>query len=46
MVPDSTLLTLAALTPPQYGGLGLAGWSPAGLSSWMLELINVSMGLT
>ncbi|KAN0107036.1 hypothetical protein V8E52_010544, partial [Russula decolorans] len=37
-----------ALTPLQYGGfaaLRLAGWSPAGLSSWMLELINVSTGL-
>jgi len=34
--------------PLQYGGfaaLGLAGWSFAGLSSWILELINVSTGL-
>jgi YidC/Oxa1 family membrane protein insertase len=48
--PDAveTGLGLAALTPLQYGdlaALGLAGWSPAGLSSWMLELINVSTGL-
>ncbi|KAI0308351.1 hypothetical protein B0F90DRAFT_163704 [Multifurca ochricompacta] len=48
-LPSSeTLDTLAALTPLQYGdlaALGLSGWSPAGLSSWMLELINVSTGL-
>jgi YidC/Oxa1 family membrane protein insertase len=45
---SDALDTLAALTPLQYGdlaALGLAGWSPAGLSSWMLELINVSTGL-
>ncbi|KAI0003838.1 60Kd inner membrane protein-domain-containing protein [Russula compacta] len=45
--PDA-LDTLAALTPLQYGdlaALGLAGWSPSGLSTWMLELINVSTGL-
>jgi YidC/Oxa1 family membrane protein insertase len=47
--PPDALDTLAALTPLQYGdlaALGLAGWSPAGLSSWMLELINVSTGLS
>jgi YidC/Oxa1 family membrane protein insertase len=48
-LPQSEVLdTLAALTPLQSGdlaALGLAGWSPAGLSSWMLELINVSAGL-
>jgi YidC/Oxa1 family membrane protein insertase len=45
---DALDTTIAALAPLQYGdlaALGLAGWSPAGLSSWMLELINVSMGL-
>ena len=45
--PD-TIDTLAALAPLQYGdlaALGLAGWSPAGLATWMLELINVSAGL-
>jgi YidC/Oxa1 family membrane protein insertase len=45
---SDALDTLAALTPLQYGdlaALGLAGWSPAGVSSWMLELINVSTGL-
>lgn len=45
---SDALDTLTALTPLQYGdlaALGLAGWSPAGLSSWMLELINVSAGL-
>jgi len=45
--PDA-LDTVAALTPLQYGdlaALGLAGWTPAGLSSWMLELINVSTGM-
>ena len=48
-LPQSDVLdTLAALTPLQYGdlaALGLAGWSPAGLCSWMLELVNVSTGL-
>lgn len=48
-LPQSdTLDTLAALAPLQYGdltALGLAGWSPAGLSSWLLELVNVSSGL-
>jgi YidC/Oxa1 family membrane protein insertase len=48
-VPDAVDTTsLAALVPLQYGdlaALGLAGWSPAGLSSWMLELVNVSTGL-
>jgi len=48
-VPDAVDTTsLAVLAPLQYGdlaALGLAGWSPAGLSSWMLELINVSTGL-
>jgi YidC/Oxa1 family membrane protein insertase len=48
-LPQSeTLDTLAALAPLNYGdlaALGLAGWSPAGVSSWMLELINVSTGL-
>ncbi|KAH9962756.1 hypothetical protein BGW80DRAFT_1463459 [Lactifluus volemus] len=37
--------TAAALAPLQYGDLavlGLAGWSPASLSSWMLELVNDS----
>ena len=46
--PSETLDTLAALTPLQYGdltALGLTGWTPAGLSSWMLELVNVSTGL-
>ncbi|KAN0134340.1 cytochrome oxidase [Lactarius tabidus] len=46
--PSETLDTLAAFTPLQYGdltALGLTGWSPAGLSSWMLELVNVSTGL-
>jgi YidC/Oxa1 family membrane protein insertase len=47
--PQSEILdTAAALAPLQYGDLavlGLAGWSPAGLSSWMLELVNVSTGL-
>ena len=45
--PD-TLDTLAALTPLQYGdltALGLTGWGPSGLTTWMLELINVSTGL-
>lgn len=45
---SNTLDTLAALAPLQYGdlaALGLAGWSPAGLSSWLLELVNVSTGL-
>ena len=45
---SDTLDTLAALAPLQYGdlaALGLAGWSPAGLSSGLLELVNVSMGL-
>jgi YidC/Oxa1 family membrane protein insertase len=49
VAPASDALdTLMALAPLQYGdlaALGLAGWSPAGLSSWMLELINVSTGL-
>jgi YidC/Oxa1 family membrane protein insertase len=48
-LPQSDVLeTLAALTPLQYGdlaALGLAGWSPAGLCTWMLELVNVSTGL-
>ncbi|KAH9033060.1 60Kd inner membrane protein-domain-containing protein [Lactarius hengduanensis] len=48
-LPQSdTLDTLAALAPLQYGdltALGFAGWSPAGLSSWLLELVNVSTGL-
>jgi len=49
-VPQSSdaLDTLAALAPLQYGdlaALGLAGWTPAGLSTWMLELVNVSSGL-
>lgn len=48
-LPQSdTLDTLAALAPLQYGdltALGLAGWSPAGLSSWLLELVNISTGL-
>ena len=48
-LPQSdTFDTLAALAPLQYGdlaALGLAGWSPAGLSSWLLELVNVSSGL-
>ena len=42
---DVALDTLAALTPLRYGGLaalGLASWSPAGLSSWVLEIIDVS----
>jgi YidC/Oxa1 family membrane protein insertase len=46
--PSETFDTLAALTPLQYGdltALGLTGWSPAGLSSWVLELVNVSTGL-
>ena len=46
--PADTFDTLAALTPLQYGdltALGLTGWTPAGLSSWMLELVNVSSGL-
>jgi YidC/Oxa1 family membrane protein insertase len=45
---SDALDTLAALTPLQYGdlaALGLSGWSPSGLSSWMLELINVSTGM-
>ena len=45
--PDA-LDTLAAFTPLQYGdlaALGLASWYPSGLTSWMLELINVSTGL-
>jgi YidC/Oxa1 family membrane protein insertase len=48
LAQSDALDTLAALTPLQYGdlaALGLAGWSPAGFSSWMLELINVSTGL-
>ncbi|KAI9508358.1 60Kd inner membrane protein-domain-containing protein [Russula earlei] len=45
---DAALETLATFTSLQYGdlaALGLAGWSPAGLSTWMLELLNVSAGL-
>ena len=40
--------TLVAFTPLRYGDLallGLTGWTPAGLSSWMLEVINASTGL-
>ena len=40
--------TLAALGPLEYGdltALGLARWSPAGLSSWLLDLVNVSSRL-
>ncbi|KAI9455898.1 60Kd inner membrane protein-domain-containing protein [Lactarius psammicola] len=48
-LPQSdTLDTLAALAPLQYGdltALGLAGWSPAGLSSWLLELLRNSGAL-
>ncbi|KAH9964165.1 60Kd inner membrane protein-domain-containing protein [Russula dissimulans] len=49
-IPQSSdaLDTLAALAPLQYGdlaALGLAGWSPSGLATWMLELVNVSSGL-
>jgi YidC/Oxa1 family membrane protein insertase len=46
--PSDALDALTALTPLQYGdlaALGLAGWSPAGLSTWLLELINISTGL-
>jgi hypothetical protein len=45
---DLALDTLVALTPLQYGGLaalGLSGWSSVGLSSWRLELMDVSTGL-
>jgi len=44
---DLALDTLAAFTPLQYGGLaalGLVGWSSVGLSSWVLELMDVSTG--
>jgi YidC/Oxa1 family membrane protein insertase len=47
-VQPDTIDTLAALAPLQYGdlaALGLTGWSPSGLSTWLLELINVSAGL-
>ena len=48
-LPQSEMLdTFAALAPLQYGdltALGLVGWSPAGLSTWLLELVNVSTGL-
>jgi len=48
-IPSSDALdTLATLAPLQYGdlaALGLAGWSPSGLATWMLELVNVSSGL-
>ncbi|KAH9178548.1 60Kd inner membrane protein-domain-containing protein [Lactarius sanguifluus] len=48
-LPQSdTLDTLAALAPLQYGdltALGLAGWSPAGLSSWLLELVNLPFSI-
>ncbi|THH19172.1 hypothetical protein EW146_g1953 [Bondarzewia mesenterica] len=40
--------TLIGLAPLQYGdlaALGLASWSPAGLSRWLLELVNVSTGM-
>ncbi|KAI0314871.1 60Kd inner membrane protein-domain-containing protein [Amylostereum chailletii] len=40
--------TLIGTAPLQYGdlaALGLASWTPAGLSAWLLELINVSTGL-
>jgi membrane protein insertase Oxa1/YidC/SpoIIIJ len=49
LYPNPTPLTLSQRSRPlQYGdlaALGLAGWSPAGLSSWMLEIINVLTGL-
>lgn len=48
LLQSDTVDTLAALAPLQYGdlaALGLAGWTPSGLASWMLELINVSTGL-
>jgi YidC/Oxa1 family membrane protein insertase len=46
--PSETFDTLTALTPLQYGNftaLGLTGWSPAGPSSWVLKLVNLSTGL-
>lgn len=45
LLPSDAIDTLAALAPLQYGdlaALGLSGWSPAGLSTWLLELINVA----
>jgi YidC/Oxa1 family membrane protein insertase len=45
---SDALDALAALPPLQYGdlaALGLTGWTPAGLSTSLLELINVSTGL-
>lgn len=48
-LPQSDALdTLAALTPLQYGdltALGLTSWAPAGMCTWMLELVNVSTGM-
>jgi YidC/Oxa1 family membrane protein insertase len=48
-LPQSDALdTLVSLTPLQYGdlaALGLTSWAPAGLCTWMLELVNVSTGL-
>ncbi|KAA1474129.1 hypothetical protein DENSPDRAFT_840678 [Dentipellis sp. KUC8613] len=38
----------AAIEPLQYGdlaALGIASWSPAGLSAWLLELVNVTTSL-
>ncbi|KAF8626665.1 hypothetical protein AX15_004756 [Amanita polypyramis BW_CC] len=49
-VPSGILETAISHLPPalQYGdfaAMGLAGWSPAGIVRWTLELINVSTGL-
>ncbi|KAI0053092.1 hypothetical protein FA95DRAFT_1482584 [Auriscalpium vulgare] len=54
IIPPSTLPysdsldTITTIAPLQFGdlaALGLAGWSPPGLSGWLLETINVSTGL-
>ncbi|KAI9058790.1 hypothetical protein FKP32DRAFT_1597117 [Trametes sanguinea] len=48
---DTSLAELASSVPPgpmQYGdlaALGLAGWTPAGICRWGMELIHVSSGL-
>ena len=48
LLQSNMIDTLAVLAPLQYGdlaALGLARWSPAGLATWILKLINVSVGL-
>ena len=39
---------VSTISPLNYGdlaALGLAGWTPAGIARWSMELINVSTGL-